>query len=254
MVPGGRGLIPLLLLASLAAAAPGDPIPQDIVAGKDIAAWREIEARDPQGPAQVAAWQDFLVRYPASPLAEEAWARLKALGAAQATLRAHPALRAWQPWWDKSLAAHHAVLAHPPVSVAVAALNPDGTPRAHLGPQWVVGFSAGGGYDGGAPWGGLGFRVGLGIWSVVGRVGLSDRGWGLAGFRVGLPTPVGRGGELRRIDVFGEANVRTDGRVGLLGGGRVTLTPHWGIEVTAGASVRGGRFGPAAGLEAVFDL
>lgn len=254
MGAGGRGLTPLLLLAAVARAAPGDPIPEAVVAGRDIDAWREIEARRPEGTAAVTAWQDFLVRFPASPLAEVAWARIEALGATQATLQSHPELRLWQPWWDRSLAAHHDDLTHPPLSVAVATLRPDGTPSVDLGPQWTVGLSAGGGYDGGAPWGGLGFRVEVGIWSVVGRVGFSDQPWSLAGVRVGLPTPVGTDKPLRRIGVFGEADVRTDGRVGLLAGGRLAITPHWGVEATAGASLRGGHVGPAAGLEAVFDL
>ncbi len=258
MDPGGRALSAALVLvlagALHAVAAAPEPPAVDIAAGRDLDAWRELHARRQSDTEAVPALQEFVARFPSSPLAELAWARLEAASAGPATLALHPHLAAWVPWWERSLAAHREALQRSTVAVAVAPLEPDGTPRLAPASRWLAGVSGGVGFDGQHPWGGVGFRVEYRVLGVVGRVGWADRGFAQFGARLGVPSTLPVGRHLRPLAGFGELSVRTDGRLSLLAGGRLVLDPKWWLEATAGASWRARRFGPAVAVEAVFSL
>jgi hypothetical protein len=66
---------------------------RDVVAGRDLTAWQNLEQRRLAGSTAVDGYQAFVLLYPESPFAVMAWDRLVTLGGVEGSWAADPALR-----------------------------------------------------------------------------------------------------------------------------------------------------------------
>ena len=153
-----------MIWLALAAAAAPPAVDRAVVAGEDIAAWRQLHAQALGSESQAVALRAFIVRFPESPLAEAAWAELVATAAPDAAWRAEN--RRLLEALDRARLAHAERAEEHVTHVAVVPLEPDGEAAGEQ-PTWTVHLHAGGALDGLGPAAAVGVRVGRGPWAGV---------------------------------------------------------------------------------------
>ncbi len=156
-----------MILVLLLASALAQPV--QVVTGKDLSAYRALQATEPGSIEEIDALRRFLSDHPSSALAEVAWSRLVALGAHTGEWTRQPGLKKQLARLESSRLQHQADLDRSTAAVASVTLSPEGEAVASRPHSWGVAMHMGGGHDGRELFGAFGVRA------MFGPVGASIR-------------------------------------------------------------------------------
>jgi hypothetical protein len=216
--------------------------PTEVVAGRDLEAWRTIDHAHQSELDAIGAYRAFIESWPTSALSEVAWSRLVELDDVDWQPTA-PEARAAMPGLQRSLNHHQAVLERTPSAVAIASINADGTDAVEAPPMWHAAVVGGAGWHGG-PAMGVGIRGGHGAVSAALRGTAGPAFIGELDVRLAPPF-FGPGFLEAGIDTLGGLNTRA--------GGAFALGNRFSIEGSAGALVNDG-ISPIVRLDVAYDL